>query len=406
MVAWRMARSLLPFTVLLLAFGCFKAGSDDDEIGGATEDTTDTEESGTADTEDTTADTEDTTEDTEDTTEDTTTGPDCGPDEMACGEECVDLETDPDHCGGCGHSCLGGECVAGTCQAVELFTGKGRLFMVHVDDDYIYYGGDGVDVGRMDKDGSNDTILVPAGAEPQTREYCYDSAITPNAVVWGNDWVQPGVRGCLLPDCQGGVQTFVPGINLYGLAYNPFNDTVYFNQGPDIVQAAWMGAPSLFVAGAGTARSMTTDDAFVYWGAHLAADDVHLRKVPIAGGPIAELVIDRPMMGPDIEVASDYVYWSEDAQIYFAPLPNGIGGAAPTQFGSSGTTVRYMAVDDTHLYWTATSMDIGTVQRCPLDGCGGPPEVLGQSPQPWGITLDGDAVYWVTEQGGIYKVAK
>jgi hypothetical protein len=401
-VASRMARGLAPLTVLVLLFGCFKAGGDDDEIG-ATEDTGDTTEESTSEStsEDSTSE-----DSTEDSTEDTTTGPDCGPGEMACGQDCTDLDNDPDHCGACDHSCLGGECVSGTCQAVELANSKGRLFMVVVDDDHLYYGGDGVDVGRMDKDGGNDTILITAGADPMMNEYCYDWALTPFAVVWGNDWLQPGVRGCVLPDCEGGVQTFVPGLNLFGMTYHEDSATLYWNQGDEIHQRTWPGGtPSVFLGMAGNPRSMTTDDAFVYWTAALAANDAHLRKSPLDGGPFVELAIDRPDAG-DIEVGPDFIYWAEGSQIYFAPLPNGIGGGAPPPFGSSGTTVRRTAIDDTHLYWTSTSMDIGTIQRCPLDGCAGAPEVLGQSQQPWGITLDQDAVYWVTEQGSIFKVAK
>lgn len=37
-----------------------------------------------------------------------------------CGDHCVDLESDPDHCGDCDHDCLGGECLAGACQPVVL----------------------------------------------------------------------------------------------------------------------------------------------------------------------------------------------------------------------------------------------------------------------------------------------
>jgi hypothetical protein len=408
---------LTPFALVVLLVGCFEPGEDDDEIGSATDDTTadttgesesDTDSEGSTTAEETEETDETTTEESDETTteEDTTTGPDCGPEEMACGPDCADLDSNPDHCGACDHSCLGGECTAGTCGIVELATGKGRLFMALVDTDYLYYGGDGTDVGRITLDGTDDTILVPAGADIQQREWCYDSAITPEAVVWGNDWVQPGVRGCTLPDCAGGVQTFVPGLNMYAMAFNEANSTLYWNQGSDIHKRAWPGGmPTVHLAAAGNPRSLAGDEGFVYWAASVGANDIHLRKNPVGGGPFVELVINRPTMG-DIEVGPDYVYWAEGPQIYFASLPNGIAGGAPPEFGSSGTSVRFMAIDDTHLYWTSTSADVGSVQRCPLEGCGGAPEVLGQTPQPWGITLDDVAVYWVTEAGGIYKVAK
>src|SRR5882762_2664453 len=39
----------------------------------------------------------------------------CGPGQMDCGG-CVDLQTDPNNCGACGHVCAAGDvCIAGTC---------------------------------------------------------------------------------------------------------------------------------------------------------------------------------------------------------------------------------------------------------------------------------------------------
>jgi hypothetical protein len=44
------------------------------------------------------------------------TGPACPPGQTECAGECVDLETDPDHCGGCDAPCLDGQlCQAGGC---------------------------------------------------------------------------------------------------------------------------------------------------------------------------------------------------------------------------------------------------------------------------------------------------
>ena len=137
-------------------------------------------------------------------------GPMCMGAEVECGGACVNLDSDPGNCGECGHDCLGGSCSAGTCEPIELATGKGRLFMVQVDEDHVYYGGDGVNVGRIGKNGDNDTILVVAGAQNTDKEWCYQSAKAGNTGVWGNDWVQPGVRGCNLTDCGGGSRPSSP----------------------------------------------------------------------------------------------------------------------------------------------------------------------------------------------------
>jgi hypothetical protein len=42
----------------------------------------------------------------------------CEPDQTLCGTECVDLDSDPDHCGGCNDACPTGEfCTARQCLA-------------------------------------------------------------------------------------------------------------------------------------------------------------------------------------------------------------------------------------------------------------------------------------------------
>jgi hypothetical protein len=41
------------------------------------------------------------------------------------GGACVDTRSDPESCGACGHSCLGGACHAGQCGAIELASGLG-----------------------------------------------------------------------------------------------------------------------------------------------------------------------------------------------------------------------------------------------------------------------------------------
>jgi hypothetical protein len=333
------------------------------------------------------------------------TGPMCNPEEDACGNECVNLDTDPAHCGACDHDCLGGECTAGVCEAVLMATGKGRLFMAQVDQMSLYYGGDGTNVGRIDKDGSNDIVLVPAGMDIMDREWCYDSAFTGDAVVWGNDWVQPGVRGCSTPTCDGGVQNFKLGMNLYDITFNTDNSKIYFTQGNNVAESQWPVGPVLtFAMNEGATRSLTNDGEFVYWATSIAAMDVHIRKKPVGGGNNVEFAINRPAVGPMV-VGPNKLYWADNGFIAEAPLPNGIGGAAPEMFAPVGS-LREMAIDGTHVYWTSQQDGVGTVGRCPHDGCDGPPQILMQVMQPWGIAVDQAAVFVVTEAGEIWRVAK
>ncbi|MCA9695396.1 MAG: LamG-like jellyroll fold domain-containing protein [Nannocystaceae bacterium] len=63
------------------------------------------------------------------TTDDATTdGVECPPGQEDCGQGCVDVAVEPDHCGGCGIACVGSEsCVDGAC-ALECPTGAVNCF--------------------------------------------------------------------------------------------------------------------------------------------------------------------------------------------------------------------------------------------------------------------------------------
>lgn len=58
----------------------------------------------------------------------------------ACGTQTcdIDVSSDPEHCGGCGNSCLGGACDEGVCDPVSLFL-EGDLRDLAVDEDFVYF---------------------------------------------------------------------------------------------------------------------------------------------------------------------------------------------------------------------------------------------------------------------------
>jgi hypothetical protein len=92
---------------------------------------------------------EDTTPDTADTSGDTAAdegGPACSGGEVECGDECVDLDEDPDHCGACDNACGSDEaCYEGSCvtecpddpdSGVPLTNCGGTCVNTDTDDDH------------------------------------------------------------------------------------------------------------------------------------------------------------------------------------------------------------------------------------------------------------------------------
>lgn len=58
----------------------------------------------------------------QDTTPPMDSPPTCDAGEMLCGATCVNTSSNGSNCGSCGHSCQGGGCAGGKCQALQMFS--------------------------------------------------------------------------------------------------------------------------------------------------------------------------------------------------------------------------------------------------------------------------------------------
>ena len=67
-------------------------------------------------------------------------GGSCTCSKTACGNACVDLQTDGNNCGTCGHSCQGGTCSGGKCQVVVVAKNlDSTTGIIGLDSQYLYY---------------------------------------------------------------------------------------------------------------------------------------------------------------------------------------------------------------------------------------------------------------------------
>lgn len=328
----------------------------------------------------------------------------CTTGQSSCGEVCVDLRVSTEHCGACGHDCLGGSCANGVCQSVTLASGKGRLFMVAVDETAVYYGGDGTTIGRVGKDGTGDTTLA-------TREFAYSWALTPMNLVWGDPFSAQGLRACRLPTCNGGPVAATQPIDfVVGAAYSPANGRLYWalsgaTAGEVRSRIEPTGAEATF---AGFLGLLVTDESFLY-GAVTEGDQVAIRRVPLGGGAATTLTFQPSVTL--LAVSDDNLYFvNELGTIFVRSLQDGLSDYTPRGFAAPAGTVRYLAADSSHLYWAIATGSLtggsGSIVRCPHGGCSTPETLSPTTGRPWSLALDDDAVYWVTESGAVQKLAK
>ncbi|HMG57155.1 MAG TPA: hypothetical protein VK601_26830, partial [Kofleriaceae bacterium] len=106
-----------------------------------------------------------------------TTGSDAG--SSTCSSQ-IDLTSDPDNCGACGHSCNGGACQASLCQPVALAIGQNNPQGIAVDTGNVYWtSGDGT-VQRMAIAGGAPTTLASGQTSP------FGVAVDATRVYWTN----------------------------------------------------------------------------------------------------------------------------------------------------------------------------------------------------------------------------
>ena len=92
----------------------------------------------------------------------------CKAPEIDCSGQCVLLDSDPDHCGACDHSCLGGACKASVCQPIPIVSGQALPAAISVTDQGIYWlnASDG-SVMAAGLDGSNPKPIASAQGATQ-----------------------------------------------------------------------------------------------------------------------------------------------------------------------------------------------------------------------------------------------
>jgi hypothetical protein len=321
---------------------------------------------------------------------------------------CTNTTSDAANCGRCGHSCLGGICELGVCQPVTLATGRGRLFVVAVDANYVYFGGDGTPISRVPKAITGGTV-----APLTTSYYAYDWAVAGNRIYWVNDWEQRDMLSCALPDCAGGaLPAGVGGFGYYAMAADPAGANIYWSAVDPGQPAASQNVIQGMAVATGAKRPLLTgvspsglaaDGSYVYFTNRTAKA---VEKMSPTGASRAMLAVS-PSSPDQIAVCGAHLYWADSKALYAAPLPNGTGTATVPAFGTAGLDIFGLTCDESGVYWINRASPNGTVVMCPHTGCGAAPTVLALSQNnPWGIAIDATAVYWVTEAGGVFKVAK
>jgi len=292
-----------------------------------------------------------------------------------------------------------------------LAQGRPGLSRLVVNGPYLYYGREFGSVGRMNTDGTGDTVL---GAQEQVHYL----VLAPQMLVWGNydEANNKGIRGCPLPDCPGGPVYFAGSSGLSGLTYSASSNTLYWAQYPDgLIRArAWPnGTESQFSPEPG--GLVLAHEGYLYSVFFRTDALVELRRQALAQPGVAgtALTIQSSITHFAVtSVPSWYrVYWSNDSsELLYRSLQSGLADYTPSRLAIAAGDVQDVVTDSTHVYWAwgvgANETGRGGIDRCPLSGCVGVEPLATTTGRPRSLAVDEQAIYWVTETGSVQKLAK
>jgi len=341
-----------------------------------------------------------------------------------CGTSCVNLATDSNNCGSCGHDCLGGTCSGSQCQAAVV--ASGATYVIGVDasaSGNVYFQGTDTETGLtnayqvgktalggtgspLDLGGSSVEYLGVIGAKlffdlEGEFEMCSFSNTAPNQCSATTNNLPDSPYGNLVP-----FKSPSPlYIAIYDVLSGPNSTIAWYSASGTQVQTFTIygstGSPGSFFAFGDSVywiqdasdSTASTPDSAVYSVSATAANPTATRltaSVP----PATYKIIDANALS---------LLFSGPSGLYRVALPNGDAAHAPqllvSPASSSGSVTT--ATEDAHgVYWFEND---GTLFTCSPASCGGTKKALasGQAlvgatntvwPQP--LYQDSSALYW------------
>lgn len=316
--------------------------------------------------------------------------------------EGIDLSTDPNNCGACSRSCLGGACVAGNCQPFPLVTGRVQPNDILVDANNVYWI-DSAGVSRFPKNPNGTSVVqtIPsAAASSLQRDGAKLYWATPRTIVRGN--TDGTALENFVPNRPGNIQgTFLSD----GFVYWLENSTA---GGLDYRRALLSNpVPETFGGESDeTARLLGTQGDCIYYGRNATTDIT--RSCAVTGG--FNLFFPHIVRGFHIDGAaiSDVYVASQGRGIVRLPavgVPERIVVASSAGLGD-------VKADGTHIYYvegpssSVTCTTNGALSR--IRKAAGTAQLIAPAQSCFAkMVIDTDAIYWTNFQGGqIMKMAK
>jgi len=328
---------------------------------------------------------------------------------LDCINDADALKDNPDHCGRCGHSCLGGGCEGGVCQPIAIATGQGTVGPVAIDGTHVYWSSFSTNtIARVVKTGG---AIQPISQSPNVGN-TRSIAVSAQHIYWGNDdFINTVVNRCPLTGCGAAVPEKIADADRpVGVALSATH--VYWcDRNANVIQrrAFTGGAVELVGRAQGAGPwALAVDQQQAFWVGDFSGE----AQSHYSDGGTYDIGLNG-QSGRVITVDALNAYWGvqvdpgQPGRILRARRDGSQSGSAAQQLSVAGGEPLGMFLDGPTLYWTAQAPDGGTgggVYSVPTAG-GTATIHAGNQVLPRGIAVDDKAIYWGRE-GSIMKLAK
>ena len=317
----------------------------------------------------------------------------------------TDITMSAEHCGKCGHSCLGGECAGSRCMPITLASGQTQPSGIALDP--VAGGGRVYWTNRADQG----TVHSVAGTGGEVTTLATDQArpggivVDATSVHWANAGVTAGTGQIMsvAKDADAAAPTVLLANQQTPMVLTQRGTRLFWSNSVNAVGSIGSvdvsGSDPIVVVGDQDQPSgVVADETGVYWA---VMDSGEVRKcfaVPCVTVQVMGTGIGSPL---GIAVDTVFVYWTSlDGKVAKANKVT----KEVTDLATGQSLPVGVAVDGTHAYF-ANNMG-STICRVPKIG-GAVEELASGQNGPFAVAVDNDAVYWVTQNGGtVMKVAK
>lgn len=302
---------------------------------------------------------------------------------------CVDTNVNPRHCGECLHDCLGGECVSGMCQPIELATDDGVPGAIAVDATHVYWTNQTTgDVKRVTLAAEHavETIFQGSGSSGPVKRFALHGGKIYFPYSPDSDGSLHAVFSCPITGCGVTSPTKVVG-DLEGPgAVDVVGDTLIVTEltGGKVGQCALpCGSGLTPIANEALPVDVAKEGTTVVW-------------IVLNGDVRVKLDGTAPFSARKNTAAASVALVG--GEIVYADQGSGIG-AMQLDGGAfryiSRTHSPSLAVDSSSVYFT-DFLTTGGVYRCPLSGCADASTPIAQNQSlPNAVAFDDKSVVWI-----------